>query len=336
MSKRIGGKAFVEVLRGTQVESLHDVAIHAVDAVEEVPLSFGNVDTPVYLRSSAKPFIAGCALDAGVLERFNLEDREVAVMAASHSAEPFHIDAVRSILRKIGLDENALQCGADLPYNEGARRDLQVRGIGAAPIYNNCSGKHAGILALCKAIGADPNTYMELANPAQQLILTFCARLSNGRLADLPIAIDGCGIPVYATPLRNAAISYLRFATLTNVEPNVARALRTVREAMIAYPEYMSGTGEFDAALIRAFEGNLVCKGGAEGVHAVAIFDPGIALVVKVVDGNERARPPAVIAALERMGMVTPRQKRELENFASPLLKNRAGRVVGRIRPVEL
>lgn len=334
MAQLPGGPPFIEVRRGPLVESVHCVAAYAVDAAGRELLSLGTVDVPIYLRSAAKPFIAATALMAGVAQRFGLEEHEIAVMAASHSGEPFHIDAVRSILRKIGLDESALLCGADYPYDEAERESLQARGVARARIFHNCSGKHAGILALCRAIDADPSTYMERENPAQQRILSFCAEVSGDRFDDRNLAVDGCGIPVYATTLRHAAQSYLRYATLAGLSPEAADALRTVRDAMVTYPEYMSGTGDFDAELIRAYDGALVCKGGAEGVHATALIDREAALVVKIIDGNERARPPAAIEALRTMGMMNDEQYESLRRFARPPVKNRAGRVVGEIRPV--
>jgi L-asparaginase II len=332
MAQLLSGEPFVEVLRGPLVESVHAVAAYAIDANGRELLSIGSVNVPTYLRSAAKPFIAATALMAGVAQQFGLEQREIAVMAASHSGEPFHIDAVRSILKKIGLDESALQCGADYPYDEHAREALQSQGIRPARIYHNCSGKHAGILSLCRAIGADPATYMERENAAQQRILAFCAGMSDDYFNGANLAVDGCGIPVYATTLKNAARSYLRLATLTGITPEAADALRTVREAMIAYPEYMSGTGDFDAALIRAYDGTLVCKGGAEGVLGVALIEPGAALVIKVIDGNERARPPGSIHALRRIGLMNDERYEKMRAYANPPVKNRAGRVVGEIR----
>jgi L-asparaginase II len=241
-------------------------------------------------------------------------------MAASHSGESFHLETVRSILRKIGLDESALQCGPEPPFTE--------------PITNNCSGKHAGILALCIATGADPATYLNPENPAQQRILSFCARASDEPLETLKIAVDGCGIPVYATTLQHAALSYRRLATLDELDPVDARALRVVREAMIANPEYMSGTGEFDASMIRAYGGSLVCKGGAEGVLAGALVDGGIGFAIKIIDGNERARPPAACEALRLAGLMSEAQLEQLRTFARPVVKNKGGRVVGEIRAI--
>lgn len=320
MLRLISGRPVVAVVRGGRIEAVHHIAGHAMDGNGAALLSFGTTNLPVYLRSAAKPFIAGAVLAAGVRERFGLEPREIAVMAASHEGERFHLDAVRSILRKIGLDESALQCGPEPPHKE--------------PIYNNCSGKHAGILALCQAIGADTTTYLNVQNPAQQRILRFCARMSDERPEELAVAVDGCGIPVYATTLEKAALSYQRLAALETLEPNVAEPLRAVRDAMIAYPEYMSGTGEFDAALIRAFRGTLVCKGGAEGVLAGAILDKRIGFAIKVIDGNERARPPAAIEVLRALGSISEAQLSELTSFARPVVKNKAGRVVGEICPV--
>jgi L-asparaginase II len=314
------GEPYVAVIRGGVVESVHNVAGYAVDARGRPVFSFGAVDVPIYLRSAAKPFIAAAAVAAGVVERFGLEPREIAVMAASHSAESFHLETVRSILRKIGLDESALRCGPEPPYTE--------------PITNNCSGKHAGILAHCVATGADPATYLDPNNPAQERILSFCARISDEPLETLTIAVDGCGIPVYATTLQRAALSYRRLATLDELNPADALALRVVRDAMIAHPEYMSGTGEFDAAMIRAFEGSLVCKGGAEGVFAGALLDARIGFVIKIIDGNERARPPAACEALHLAGLLPQARLDRLQDFARPVVRNKSGRVVGEIRAI--
>ncbi len=325
------GEPIVRVRRGPIVESLHSVAACAIGPDGQTLLSIGDTESNVYLRSAAKPFIAAVAVQAGVVERFGLDRREIAIMAASHNGEPFHIAAVGSILRKIGLGERALQCGAHPPYDDASAATLSHAGLPSRPIHNNCSGKHVGILALCKAIGADPSTYMERSNAAQDRILATCAQLSGERVNDLVTAVDGCGIPVYATSLRNAALSYMRLATLSVSEPSLASALKTVREAMMEYPEYMSGTGEFDAALMRVAAGAIVCKGGAEGIHGSALLRSGTGLVLKVLDGSERARPPAAVMLLERLGALSSEQLAGLAPFSHPSLRNRAGRVVGDI-----
>jgi L-asparaginase II len=321
----------VEVTRGPLVESVHHVAACAANARGDVIFATGDVQSPVFLRSTAKPFIAAAAIEAGVREAFDLEMHEIAVMCASHVGEPFHIEAVRSILAKIGMDESALKCGAHLPYNEAAARAMLERGEPATAIHNNCSGKHAGILALTRVLGADPATYLEAANPAQQHILAFCARLSDDDPATWPLGVDGCGIPVYATSLQRAATAFARFAALEGLRPRDAAALLVVRDAMVSHPAYVSGTGEFDTVLMRAAGGAIACKSGAEGVHGTALVPQGIGLVSKVTDGTSRARAPFTMAALARLGSAVA-EAPEVAAFVRPVVYNRASLAVGEIR----
>lgn len=322
----------VEVTRGDLVESRHRVAACAVDARGSVVFASEAIDDPIYLRSSAKPFIAAAAIAAGVRERFGLEPHEIAVMAASHFGEPFHVEAVASILRKIGSDVRALQCGAHLPYDEASAQALIRRGETPSALYNNCSGKHAGILALCHAIGADPAGYLEPTHPAQQRILALCARLADDDAATWPLGVDGCGIPVYATSLRRAALAFARLATLEGIDDEDARALAIVRDAMAAHPAYVAGTGQFDTRLMQVADGGLVAKGGAEGVHGVAAIAAGFGYVSKVLDGAGRGRGPTTVAVLRHLGALDERQATELAVFGAPIVYNRAGREVGRVR----
>jgi L-asparaginase II len=334
MTRPLLGEPFVAVERGGLVESVHRIAACAVDASGTTLWSIGEIDLPVLLRSTAKPFIAAAAVREGVVERFSLEPREIAIMAASHNGEPFHVEAVRSILRKIGAGESALQCGPHAPYDEAAAAALRREGVAFSAVHNNCSGKHAGILALCAALGADGGDYLEPASAAQRRILAFCARMSNLRVEDLALAVDGCGIPVYAVPLRNAALSYARAATLQGIEPADARALGIVRDAMIANPAYVAGTGDFDTALMEAAAGGMLAKGGAEGVHGAASLRHGAGIVLKVADGNARAVPPAAMEIFAELGFLDEAAQRALQPYARPPLYNRAGRTVGRISPL--
>lgn len=260
----------------------------------------GDIDRPVYLRSAAKPFIAAAAIAAGAREAFGLTAQEIAVMAASHSGEPVHVAAVRSVLEKIGLDESALQCGSHLPFDEASAHALIRAGKSPGALHDNCSGKHAGILALSCALGADAATYREPTHPAQRAILDLCSRICAEDAARWPLALDGCGIPVFATPLRNAARAFARFASLTGLADAELEALRIVREAMLAHPRMVAGSGQFDTRLMEAARGTIACKVGAEGVDGIAIIPLGLGLALKVVDGAARARPPAALRLLLR------------------------------------
>lgn len=327
----LSGEPLVRVLRGALVESVHEIAACAVGADGTILFSAGSIDVPVYLRSAAKPFIAAAVVAAGAAERFGLENREIAMVAASHTGQPFHVAAVRSILKKIGMTEEALLCGAHAPYNAAAAAELAREGIAPSAVHNNCSGKHAGILALCAVLNADTATYLQPGNPAQREILALCARLCGQRVEDLPVAVDGCGIPVYATPLRNAALSFARFAALEDLSGSDAAALRAVRTAMMEHPEYVSGTDEFDTRLMQAACGRIACKSGAEGVHGVAVLECG-GLALKVIDGSARGRSPAVLSILRRLNWLTGHELQELAEFEHPALRNRAGTEIGEVR----
>jgi L-asparaginase II len=321
----------VDVMRGGLVESQHRVAACAVDARGRVLFSAGDLEARVYLRSSAKPFIAAAVVQSGAAAKFGLDAREVAVMTGSHAGQPIHVEAVQSILRKIGLDASALQCGVHAPYDEAAAEELRSRGEAPTQLHNNCSGKHAGILALCLTIGADPATYLSAENPAERAILDFCARVSDDDAATWPIGVDGCGIPVYATGLRNAALSFARLASPETVGERDAAALRAVRDAMVAFPEYVAGDGQLDTELMRAGKGSLVSKAGAEGVQGVGVLPQAIGYASKVLDGGARARGPSTIAALRRLNALDASQAELLTRFARPVVYNRAGRKVGEI-----
>jgi len=322
----------VDVTRGPLVESSHRVHACASDAAGGVFLADGEIDVPVYLRSTAKPFIAAAAVEAGVVEAFGLEPREIAVMAASHYGQPFHVEAAASILRKAGLSVSDLQCGVHWPYDDDAADALRAQGALPSALHNNCSGKHAGILALAKLLHADTSTYLLPGNPAQRYILEFCARISDDDASCWPLGVDGCGIPVYATSLRKAARAFARFATLEGIDDRDARALGVVRDAMVAHPEYVAGDGRLDTELMIAARGRLVAKGGAEGVHGVAVMVPGCGYVSKVIDGSARARGPSTIFALRRLDALDERAATRLERFAHPTVYNRAGNAVGEIR----
>ncbi len=311
------------------MESVHSVAACACDVDGNILLALGTIDEPVFLRSAAKPFIAAAGVRAGTVERFGLSDRELAVMSASHNGEPFHLDAVRSILAKIGATAGDLRCGIHAPSYAPAAAALAARGEGPSALHNNCSGKHAGILALSRLLGAPFDGYLAADHPAQQAILAFCERVSDDHFSGDALAVDGCGVPIYATSLRNAARSFARLAALRRLEPDDAAALARVRSALIAEPEYIAGSRRFDTALIRAGNGRIIGKVGAEGIHATALLDGGIGLVLKVVDGAQRAAPPAAIALLRRIGALDEEQAGALGAHSRVAVLNHAGIAVG-------
>jgi L-asparaginase II len=330
----LDGPQTVAVSRGAGIESMHRVAWCVADDGGRVFDGAGTLDVPVFLRSAAKPFIAGAIVASGAARRFGFDSKEIAVMAGSHNGEAFHIDAVRSMLEKIGVSEVALQCGPHLPYDQASAERLLRSGEAIGSIHNNCSGKHAGILALSAMLGAPIESYLDPNNPVQEAILSFCARACGIDLARLTLGVDGCGIPVFAVPLPAAATAFARFATLHNLDDSDAQALQIVRDAMIAYPAYVGGTGEFDTAFMRVAGGKIAAKSGAEGVHGLAAIPAGAGAVLKTIDGNGRAVAPAAIAIARRLRLVNDAVLDELATFAQPQVRNRSGRVVGALEVI--
>lgn len=331
----LAGVPAVAVRRGTRVESVHHVAACAADVDGEVVMRVGTIETPVFLRSSAKPFIAAAAVRAGVLEKFGFGERELAVMCASHNGEPGHVELVASMLARIGATEADLGCGAHPPSYEPAAAALAARGEKPTQLHNNCSGKHAGILALAKVLGAPFAGYLDAAHPAQRAVIAMCERVSDDVFAGDKLAIDGCGIPVYATTLRKAAVSFARLATLRGVDDADATALARVAAAMAGEPWYVAGTGRFDTDLMRATRGRIVCKAGAEGFHCDALLDAGLGLALKVIDGSRRAAAPATIAVLDALHALEPGVRDALRAHAVVPVKNVAGATVGEVAALD-
>jgi L-asparaginase II len=300
-----------------------------------VVLKVGTVETPVYLRSSAKPFIAAASVRAGVMERFGFGERELAVMCASHNGEPGHTELVARMLDRIGATVADLQCGVHPPQYEPAARALAERGEAPGPLHHNCSGKHAGILALAKVLGAPLEGYLEPGHPAQRAILALCERVSDDEFGPDKLGVDGCGIPVYATSLRKAATSFARFASLERLDDGDAAALARVASAMGNEPWCVAGTERFDTDLMRASGGRIVAKAGAEGVHCDALLDAGLGLALKVLDGTRRAAPPATLAVLDALRALEPAARAELAPHARTTLLNAAGTLVGEVSALD-
>ena len=230
-------------------------------------------------------------------------------------AEPVHLQTAASILAKVGASVDDLRCGGK-----------------PTALYNNCSGKHAGILALARLRGEPFAGYLDVAHPVQREIIDFCERCFGDRFTPDRIGIDGCGIPTFAVTLGIAARTFARFATLRGFEDGDRNALAIVRAAMTAEPLMVSGTGRFDTDLMIVSGGSIVAKGGAEGVHASALLGIGAGLVLKTIDGAPRAVAPATLALLGRLDVIDTAAKERLSGHARPPVRNVAGRIVGEVR----
>ncbi len=287
----------------------------------------GDPEGSVYLRSSAKPFQALPLLFSGAADALGLTDEELAVVCGSHNAEPRHLAAVRSILRKAGLSEDDLQNGAHPPMHAPTAARLARSGEPPRGIHGNCSGKHAGMLALSIHAGWNPQGYRDPDGPLQKLVLNTVATVCGVEPDAVRSAGDGCGVPVFALPLGNLALGYARLATggADPLPDYLNRAMQRVNDAMRAHPAMIAGTGRFDTKLMEAT--GLVAKGGAEGVFACGSPE-GWGLALKISDGAGRAAPPAALATLARRGVEVPP---EMARFPVNDLR---GETVGEITPL--
>ncbi len=294
-----------ETTRSGVVESIHFGAVVALSADGMPAWTAGDPDTDVYPRSALKPLQAQAMFDAG----FAAEPDELAVAAASHSGEPIHLEVVRRILAKAGLDEEALGNTPALPLAPAVAADVLRAGGRPSALLQNCSGKHAAMLSTSVANGWEIDGYLEFEHPVQKLIDAYIADVAGGVSHT---GVDGCGAPTAMVTLVGLAFAVRSLAI--DQSP--------VYAAMRQAPRLVAGTGREDTVLMDSVPG-LIAKGGAEGVH-VAAHPDGRAVAVKVADGSERARMPVMLAALRSIGF-------DVDEVPVPSILGH-GRPVGEVR----
>ncbi len=323
----------IEVTRGALVESLHRAHTVVADTAGDVLYAAGDPERVTFLRSSAKPLQCLAMVESGAVERFGFTDREVAVMCASHQGEPFHVSAVQSILRKIGLDEDALACGIHAPGHGPSAAALIRAGEAPRKVHNNCSGKHASMLTLCQHAGYDIHGYTAPGHPVQVRLRRVLAEMAGIAPEAVYVAVDGCDAPVFAIPLRNIARAFAQLAEPAGLAPERAAAARRISQAMRAHPEMVAGTGGFTTNLMGIAGDNVVSKSGAEGLFCAGALAQGWGIAARVEDGSARAHPVLVPELLAELGVITAQQRDGLRERHSDGVFNSAGVRVGKMRP---
>jgi L-asparaginase II len=324
----IANPALVEVIRGTLVESRHAGAIAVADADGSLLFAFGDVERPVFPRSAVKAMQAMPLVESGAADAFGLGDDELAVACGSHSAEPAPVKAVRSLLAKAGLDESHLACGAHWPIGEEASRELIRAGRRPQAIHNNCSGKHAGMLAACVHLGFEPRGYARPEHPLQSLIARLISETCGIVLDQGRMGIDGCSVPTWAVPLRALARGFARLGTGQGLARERARAANRLVAACFASPAMVAGEGRFDTLVMSKLAPSVFVKGGAEGVHCAALPGLGLGVAVKVEDGAKRG---AERALAETIAALLPPARSALADQLDGEIVNWRGTRVGRI-----
>lgn len=319
----------VEIWRGSVLESRHHIHAAVVDSEGRVRAFVGEPELRTYFRSAAKPFQALPLVLDGAMDRLGITLEELALCCGSHSGESRHVEIATALLQKVGIEGEALACGPHPPFNAGARRDLAEAGLEPLRLHNNCSGKHAGMIALARAHGWDPDGYHRAEHPVQQRVLSEVCRWVGLPPEGMALGVDGCGVVCYGLPLRHMALAYAR---LGRAARRGDREPTYVVGAMINYPEMVAGEGRLCTELMKQTHGRAFAKLGAEGLYCVGVPGAELGLALKVEDGAARALAPAVLSVLRQLDLISEDDLGALYRFAFPDLTNSRGEVVGQIR----
>jgi len=318
--------------RGPAVESIHYGSVAVVDRDGRLLYSAGDPNALTFTRSALKPIQALPFVAAGGIHKFRFAPEQVALLCASHSGEPRHVEAVADMLAKAGSSAADLQCGAHAPGFYEARGEIPPPPP-YSPLAHNCSGKHAGMLAYCAMCGHSKADYLSFDHPLQQAIRVAVARFTGTSAERLVAGIDGCSAPNYAMPLAGLAQAYARLAA-PEPDSTYGDAPQALAGAMTAHPEMVSGERRSDLALMRAGRGDWVTKIGAEGVQAIGTRSSGLGIAIKVADGQKRGLYPAVVGVLDALGLLDRRAASELEAWGHPAVHNYRGLRTGEVHKV--
>lgn len=328
-------QTLVEVTRGPMVESRHDGAAVVTDGAGKIVAAWGDFEQRVYPRSAIKALQALPIVETGAAEAFDISSEELALACASHTGEPMHTARVAAWLERIGATVSDLLCGPQWPMHEPTQHAMIAAGEPPSALHNNCSGKHAGILSTARHFGEPMGGYVDISHPTQQRILGVLEAMTGQELGPAPRGIDGCSLPTIAISLKWLAVAMARLAAPDNLPSARADAAERVKAAWSGYPELMSGTGRFDAAINRALAGRGMVKIGAEGMFCACLPALELGLALKIADGASRAAEVATAAILRKLDVLSSSDMAELSAWTRPLLTNRAGIQIGEVRPVE-
>lgn len=301
----------VRLLREGIIESRHHVQAAVCDDRGRTLSVAGNAETATFVRSALKPFQALAVTGTGTLERYSLTDRDLAIICSSHQGTIEQVRQVFNILWRADVDPSALQC----PTPEGRQSPLQY----------NCSGKHAGMLAVCQQLNLPLTSYLQRNHPVQRLILDKVAELLRMPAEEFICAHDDCGAPTYFMQLGQMAALYARLGSGDSLD------LERIVRAMTHHPVMVSGSGEFDTTLMQLTDGELVSKAGAEGIQCIGKVGEGLGLAIKVMDGAKRAKHAVAIQLLKQMGWITPAIAETLSETYTTLSKFKRLDVVGEL-----
>jgi L-asparaginase II len=310
-----------EVTRGGMVESRHTGAYAVMDASGKLVAAGGDIAEAAFPRSSVKAFQCLPVIESGAADRFGFTDEELALACASHAGEAPHVRVAASMLAKAGMSETQYECGAHWPYDVSAQHDLVRHAQQPRAIHNNCSGKHAGMLALARQLGVEAEGYTKIDHPVQRAVARTMSELCDVDMDAQPHGIDGCSVPTWAVPLRNLALGFARFASGATLSESRKTACRRIIEGVRAHPFMVSGSNRFCTRVMQAVPRAFV-KTGAEGVFCGAVPHAGLGIALKCDDGASRASESAMAAVMASLPVWAEAERQTLKSFAETDLSN--------------
>jgi L-asparaginase II len=319
-----------EIRRGGILESLHHGVAVVADAEGRVLQSWGDPSFVTFPRSSLKPFQAIPLVESGAADAAGLTEEHLALACASHGAEDFQVALVRGWLDRLGLRESALVCGPDLPRAQADQIAVIRAGGGRSRVFHNCSGKHCGFLTLTKHLGAPVDGYADPTHPAQRLYLEALSELLGEDAARLPRGVDGCGLHALALPMAAMARAAARWAVARVASDARRSAIRRLQSAIRTHPDHLSGRGSATGKIVRASQGRVLLKGGAEGYVVGFVPEDGLGIAMKLADGSARAKMGVFAALLGRLGLVDAAEA--LAQDVEGAIADSNGQLVGAVR----
>ena len=321
----------VNVRRGDQIESVHEIKVAVLDSKEKTIFSTKNNKDITYPRSAIKIFQSIPLILSGAAEFYNLTDKQIAISSSSHFGEPSHIKILKDWLKKTNIKEQYLKCGIHNPLNLNSSNNLLLSRKKPSPIYNNCSGKHLGMLTTSKYKKYSIKNYTNFNHPIQKSILRILEEFNECKVPQKSKAIDGCSAPQYAFPLMNLALSMMKISIFDKLRFDFSYSINKLLHCISNYPFYIGGTGRFDSELIHITKGRIFCKIGAEGVLMFADMKNKFGGILKVMDGNQRAIPSATINLLKKIGSLDKNELNKLKKWDPEILYNHSMKKIGKI-----
>lgn len=322
----------VEIYRGGVLESFHRGAVCVVDKKGEIIYSEGDVRQVCFPRSAMKLLQVLPLIAQGGIAKFNFTLEEIAVMCGSHNAEPAHLRAVNSILRKTGLDKSALHCGTQYPTSRKDANALIRSGEKPQDIHNNCSGKHAGMLAMCVMMGWETKDYINPKHPLQQHILGLCSAFYEYPKEKMHTALDGCSAPIYSVPVYNQAIGYKNLVHPQKFDAKIKRACATVIKAVSAHPFMVAGTNRYCTEMMQATAPRIIGKTGAEGIFCMALTEERVGVCIKIDDGKMLPQYNVAQAFIEATKIFGRKQLSRLHPYMEAPITNANNYVSGNMK----